>query len=69
MKLQDITTKTDAELKELLVTARRELAEAIVDSRTKEDKNTKRQAAIKLSIARMMTISRQRELTKLEEAV
>lgn len=69
MKLQDITTKTDAELKELLVTARRELAEAVVDSRTKEDKNTKRQAAIKLSIARMMTISRQRELTKLEEAV
>jgi ribosomal protein L29 len=69
MKLQDITTKTDAELKELLVAARRELAEAVVDSRTKEDKNTKRQAAIKLSIARMMTISRQRELTKLEEAV
>ncbi len=69
MKLQDITTKTDAELRELLVAARRELAEAVVDSRTKEDKNTKRQAAIKLSIARMMTISRQRELTKLEEAV
>lgn len=69
MKLQDITTKTDAELKTLLQATRQELAEAVVDSRTKEDKNTKRQAALKLTIARAMTISRQRELTKLEEAV
>lgn len=69
MKLQDITTKTDAELKTLLQATRQELAEAVVDSRTKEDKNTKRQAALKLAIARIMTISRQRELTKLEEAV
>lgn len=69
MKLQDITMKTDTELKDLLVTTRRELAEAVVDARTKEDKNTKRQAALKLAIARIMTISRQRELTKLEEAV
>ena len=69
MKLQDITTKTNTELKDLLAASRRELAEAVVDSRTKEDKNTKRQAAIKLQIARIMTISRQRELTKLEEAV
>ena len=69
MKLQDITTKTDSELKTLLQATRQELAEAVVDSRTKEDKNTKRQAALKLAIARIMTISRQRELTKLEEAV
>ena len=69
MKLQDITTKTDAELATLLTTTRQELANAVVDSRTKEDKNTKRQAALKLTIARVMTINRQRELTKLEEAV
>lgn len=69
MKLQDITMKTDTELNNLLVSTRRELAEAVVDSRTKEDKNTKRQAALKLAIARILTISRQRELTKLEEAV
>jgi len=69
MKLQDITTKTDAELKTLIQSTRQELAEAVVDSRTKEDKNTKRQAALKLTIARAKTISRQRELTKLEEAV
>ena len=69
MKLQDITTKTDSELKTLLQATRQELAEAVIDSRTKEDKNTKRQAALKLAIARIMTISRQRELTKLEEAV
>lgn len=67
MKLKDIAQKTDVELQELLVSSRAELAAAVIDSRTKEDKNVKRQAGLKLQIARVLTVSRQRELTKLEE--
>ncbi len=68
MKLQDITKKTDAELTELIVTTRADLAKAVIDSRTKEVKNTKQLAAFKKTIARALTIAREREIAKMEAA-
>ena len=67
MKLQDITKKTDQELAELLDSERKALALAVIDSRTKEVKQVKIQAAHKKAIARALTIQREREIAK-EEA-
>lgn len=67
MKLTDITKKTDQELTELITSERSALAKAVVESRTKEIKNVKALAAHKKTIARALTISRERELAK-EEA-
>lgn len=68
MKLQDITKKTDSELAELITTERTALAGAIIESRTKEVKNVKNLAAHKRTIARALTISREREIAKMEAA-
>jgi ribosomal protein L29 len=67
MKLTDITKKTDQELAELITTERDALAKSVVESRTKEIKNVKTLAAHKKTIARALTIARERELAK-EEA-
>lgn len=67
MKLQDITKKTDQELAELLTSERKALAQAVIDSRTKEVKHVKIQAAHKKTIARALTLQREREIAK-EEA-
>ena len=66
MKLQDITKKTDQELTQFITDERKALAEAVIDSRTKEVKNVKSLAAHKKAIARALTISRERELAKAE---
>jgi ribosomal protein L29 len=68
MKLQDITKKTDAELKELLTTTQADLAKAVIDSRTKEVKDVKQTGRLKTTIARTMTIIREREIAKMEAA-
>ncbi|HSX02524.1 MAG TPA: 50S ribosomal protein L29 [Candidatus Saccharimonadia bacterium] len=68
MKLQDITKKTDAELAELIITTRSELAKAVIESRTKEIKDTKQLGRLKKTIARALTIAREREIAKLEAA-
>ena len=67
MKLSDITKKTDTELVELLKTSREDLAKAIMDSRTKEVSDVKQQGRLKKTIARIMTLSRERAIAK-EEA-
>jgi ribosomal protein L29 len=67
MKLQDITKKTDQELAELIASERKALAQAVIDSRTKEVKGVKILAAHKKTIARALTIQREREIAK-EEA-
>jgi len=67
MKLTEITKKTDQELTDLIRAEREGLAKAILDSRTKEVKNVKTQAAYKKTIARALTIAREREIAK-EEA-
>jgi ribosomal protein L29 len=62
MKLADIKQKSDQELGTLLTTQRNELTKAVLESRTKEIKNVKTQAAFKRAIARIMTVMRKREL-------
>ena len=66
MKLQDITKKTDQELAELIAAERTALAKAIIDSRTKEVKGVKILAAHKKTIARALTIARERSLAAQE---
>jgi ribosomal protein L29 len=68
MKLQDITKKTDQELTELIIGERKALAQAVIDSRTKEVKHVKLQHAHKKTIARALTIQREREIAKEEAA-
>jgi ribosomal protein L29 len=68
MKLQEITAKTDQELETLIKTEREALAKAVIDSRTKEIKNVKALAAHKKTIARALTIHREREIAKEEAA-
>jgi ribosomal protein L29 len=66
MKLKDITAKTDQELAALIQSERDALAKAVIDSRTKEIKNVKTLAAHKKTIARALTIAREREITAME---
>jgi ribosomal protein L29 len=68
MKLADITKMTDAELTSLITSTRAELAQAVLDSRTKETKDVKRQGRLKTTIARALTIARERQIAKMEAA-
>jgi ribosomal protein L29 len=67
MKLRDITSKTDQELNDFVDSERAALAKAIVESRTKEVRNVKALAAHKLTIARALTVARERQIA-IEEA-
>lgn len=62
MKLADIVQKSDKELMTLIDQTRSELAQAIVDSRTKESKNVKAILAVRKQLARTLTIARQRQV-------
>ena len=66
MKLADIAQMNDKELNELIIKQRTALSEAVIEARTKEVKNVKTQYAIKRTIARALTIARQREIVALE---
>ena len=66
MKLADITPKNEAELAELITAQRTKLSEAVLESRTKEIRNVKTQYAIKRTIARALTVQRQRQIGQLE---
>lgn len=66
MKLVEITKKTDKELAELITSERKALAQAIIDSRTKEVKGVKIIAAHKKTIARALTIARERDIARKE---
>jgi ribosomal protein L29 len=66
MKLADIATMNDKELNELIAKQRTALAEAVIEAKTKEVRNVKTQYAIKRTIARALTIARQREIVALE---
>jgi ribosomal protein L29 len=66
MKLADITQKNEAELAELITAQRTKLSEAVLESRTKEIRNVKTQYAIKRTIARVLTVQRQRQIGQLE---
>ncbi len=66
IKLLEITKKTDQELAEFITAERTALAKAIIDSRTKEVKGVKILHAHKKTIARALTIARERAIAKLE---
>lgn len=65
MKLKQIVEQTDKDLKQLLDTSQTDLAEAIIELKTQKTPNVKRITGLKKTIARVKTIERQRELTKL----
>lgn len=66
IKIADITKKTDKELNDFIIAEQAALAAAIIDSRTKEVKGVKIQAGHKKTIARALTIRREREIAKME---
>ena len=67
MKIVDIKQKTDKELSTMLVDSRKKLADAKVELRTKQVSNVKEIAALRKTVARVLTVQRERELSK-EEA-
>lgn len=67
MKLQQIAEKSGAELDQLIATTRQELAEAAAEARTKQLPNVKRIWQIKRTLARALTVQRERQITELEK--
>ncbi len=67
MKITDITKKTDKELAQFIQSSREELAKAVVESRTKEVRDTKTLGRLKKTIAQALTIERERQIVQ-EEA-
>jgi ribosomal protein L29 len=68
MKLAEITKKTDQELNDLIISERANLASAVIDSRTKEIKDVKSLIRHKKTIARALTIARERQIAQTEAA-
>lgn len=66
IKLLEITQKSDQELDQFIAAERAALASAIIDSRTKEVKGVKILHGHKKTIARALTIARERAIAKLE---
>jgi ribosomal protein L29 len=62
IKLSELTSKSDHELNTFITTERSALAQAIIDSRTKEVKGVKILHAHKKTIARALTIQRERQI-------
>jgi ribosomal protein L29 len=68
MKLADIKQKNDKELAALAADTRKQLADVLVEMRTKQFSNVKQINAIKKTLARTLTVQRERELKQLEES-
>lgn len=68
MKLNDISKMATKELETLITNERAALAKAVIDSRTKEVKNVKALAGHKKTIARALTLQRERAIAQMEEA-
>ena len=62
MKHKDITQKSDKELQTLLSDKRKELGQLAIDMKTKQIPNTKQVRSIKKTIARTLTVQRERQL-------
>jgi len=62
MKLADIVSKTDKELAALASESRANLNNLVIEMRTKESKNVKAILAARKQLARVLTVTRQREL-------
>ncbi len=66
IKISEITNKSDLELSAFVAAEQAALANAIIESRTKEVKGVKILSAHKKTIARALTIAREREIAKQE---
>ncbi|MBW3538397.1 50S ribosomal protein L29 [Candidatus Parcubacteria bacterium] len=66
MKLREIAEKTDGELEQLAAEQRSRLAQIALERRTKKVTNVKEAAGVKRTIARALTIKRQRHIAQLE---
>lgn len=68
MKLNDIKQKSDKELMALLADTQKDVRDSLVEMRTKQFSDVKKIHRLKKTAARVLTIQRERELTKLEES-
>jgi ribosomal protein L29 len=68
MKLAKITEKNDKELEALITDSRAKVASLVIDLRTKKVTNVKELNQVKKTLARALTVTRQRELKLQEEA-
>ncbi len=68
MKLAKITEKNDKELEALIADSRAKVASLVIDLRTKKVTNVKELNQVKKTLARALTVTRQRELKLQEEA-
>jgi len=66
IKITEITKQTDQELAALIAAQQAALAAAVIESRTKEVKGVKILSAHKKTIARALTIARERAIAKME---
>jgi ribosomal protein L29 len=66
MKPTDITPKTDHELTILLTDTRKQLGQLTLEMRTKQTKNVKQIRGLKRTVARVLTIQRERALKELK---
>ena len=64
MKLAEMITKTDKELRDLVTETRKQLVTQLIDSRTKQVANVKAVGATKRQLAQALTIERQRQETE-----
>jgi large subunit ribosomal protein L29 len=62
MKIADISQKNDTELAILLGETRTQVAELAIETRTKQVPNVKQAHALKKTVARILTVQRQRQL-------
>jgi ribosomal protein L29 len=67
MKLAELRKQSDTELTSLLAKQRQALADTILESRTKEVKNVKAIRSHKLTLARVLTVLRERQLVQTAE--
>lgn len=65
-QLKTLTAKSDKELMDLISDSRQQLATLAIDMRTKQVPGVKQIAAHKRTIARCLTLLREREISKLE---
>lgn len=67
MKIAEIKNRNDAELQALIDDSRRALTQVAIDVRTKEVKDVKAEHNLKKTIARALTVQRERSLSSTEE--
>lgn len=66
MKIKDIAAKSDKELTALIAEQQAQLTKLLIQSRTQKMPNVKQIQAVKKTIARAKTLTREREITQQE---